>query len=319
MVAYTRVAALAFFSSAFLGMATAERAPLFQETFDDAALSSRGWYDASNGGGAISTTEHIPGSVGSFECHWALGASNCTGGHPKRHKFTPTNSVYLGFWIKHSSSWTGKGTHIFYLLTTEDGDFSGLARTHLTAYVNEGTVNKYQPDLELQDALNIDENQINIDLTRLTESRASQGCNGLLDTTQSFVSCYGTGTNQHTNMRTWNSPVSFSTTSGPNYMGDWHQLEAYYRLNSIDSNGKGLSDGVLRFWLDGTLLINLSNVAFRTGSHPNMLFNQVILAPYMGTSPANQTIWIDNLTVATDRPTQTNPSAPPAPSNLTVQ
>ena len=41
----------------------------------------------------------------------------------------------------------------------------------------------------------------------------------------------------------------------------------------------------------------------RTGEHPDMKFNQFLLAPYIGCgSPVEQTMWIDDLTVATCRP-----------------
>lgn len=288
---------------------------LFEEKFDNANFSSRGWYDGT--GGTVNTAEHIPGSTGSFECHWNQGSSGCTGGLPQRHKFTPTNSVYVSFWLKHSAGWTGKGTHITYLLTTEDVDYSGLSRTHLDAYINEGTITRYYPDLELQDASNVDESKINVDLTRTTEYRAAQGCNGLLDNTQDFVSCYLSGSN-HINMRNWVSPVSFTTGAGSYSMTDWHQIEAYYELNDIDANGKGMANGILRFWLDGRLLIDKTTVNFRTGARPNMQFNQFILAPYQGPSEVNQSLWIDELTVAT-APPGAAAAKPSPPRNLKVQ
>ncbi len=290
---------------------------LFQESFDDANFASRGWYDAANGGGAINTSVHIPGSTASFECHWLSGGTHCDGGTPQRHKFTPSNSVYISFWLKHSSSWTGKGTHVFYLLTTEDGDYSALAFDHLDAYVNDGTLQPYALDLELQDGANIVQNSINTNLTQLTENRASQGCNGLIENTQDFVSCYILGSS-YTNMRNWKSPNAFTTSAGPYYMQDWHFVEAYFQLNTIDASGKGLADGVLQLWIDGTLQVSKSTVNFRTGAHPTMQFNQLILAPYMGASPADQTIWIDNLAVATSRPVTVS-SAPSPPTSLTVQ
>jgi hypothetical protein len=48
-----------------------------------------------------------------------------------------------------------------------------------------------------------------------------------------------------------------------------------------------------------------------------MLFNQFVLAPWIGDgSPAEQTLWIDNLTVATEAPTDMK--KPASPTNLIV-
>src|SRR2546422_2398830 len=46
---------------------------LFQETFEDDALASRGWYD--NLGIATTTAEHITGSTRALEAHFPAGAA----------------------------------------------------------------------------------------------------------------------------------------------------------------------------------------------------------------------------------------------------
>src|SRR2546428_8865007 len=46
----------------------------FQETFEDDALASRGWYD--NLGIATTTLEHISGSTRALEAHFPAGAAN---------------------------------------------------------------------------------------------------------------------------------------------------------------------------------------------------------------------------------------------------
>src|SRR5207244_9801368 len=46
---------------------------LFQETFEDDALASRGWYD--NLGIATTTAEHISGSTRALEAHFPAGAA----------------------------------------------------------------------------------------------------------------------------------------------------------------------------------------------------------------------------------------------------
>jgi hypothetical protein len=79
-------------------------------------------------------------------------------------------------------------------------------------------------------------------------------------------------------------------------------LEAYFQLNSIQ-NGKGVVDGIVRYWVDGQIVIEHTNVLLRTGAHASMQFNQFLIAPYIGVgSPVDQTMWVDNLTVATAKP-----------------
>jgi hypothetical protein len=60
----------------------------------------------------------------------------------------------------------------------------------------------------------------------------------------------------------------------------------------------------MQYWFNGTLMIDRHDMLFRTGFRPNLKFRQFIFAPYIGdgspqTSP--QSIFIDNLTVATGR------------------
>jgi hypothetical protein len=111
----------------------------------------------------------------------------------------------------------------------------------------------------------------------------------------------------------WRSgQVSFDNTpSSPRYKGNWHLVEAYIKLNSI-AGGKGVRDGILRYWYDGALIIDRADVLLRTAAHPAMMFNQFQFAPWIGDgSPADQSFWIDNLIVATNRP-----SSPPLPPGV---
>ncbi|MBK8006588.1 MAG: hypothetical protein IPK12_22580 [Gemmatimonadetes bacterium] len=70
-------------------------------------------------------------------------------------------------------------------------------------------------------------------------------------------------------------------------------------MNTI-SGGKGQYDGIARYWYDGNLVLDYSNVLFRTAAQPGLLFTQFIIAPYIGVgSPVAQTMWVDDVTVAT--------------------
>jgi hypothetical protein len=234
------------------------------------------------------------------EFHFPQGATKpeTNGG---RLLFTPTPSVYVSFWIKYSANWTGSDRpyhpHEFHFVTTENGQWVGPAYTHLTTYIehNEGV-----PLLALQDGENIDEANIDVNLSDVTEQRSVAGCNG---STDGYADdCYFNGS-VHMNGKQWKAAeVYFSDTPGPRYKNDWHHVEAYFQLNTIE-DGKGVCDGVLRYWYDSELIIDHDNVLLRTGIHTDMQFNQFLVLPYIGDgSPVAQTMWLDDLTIATAKP-----------------
>ena len=287
-------------------------ATLFQENFEDTNFASRGWYDST--GGALSTTEHISGSTSSFECSFLQGATGCSGGTPARHLFTNTDEIYVSYWVKYSANYTGSNRayhpHEFYILTNENSAYVGPAYTYLTAYIeqNEGT-----PLLGIQDGQNIDLTRLNQDLTNITENRSVAGCNGTLNDGYTILDCYSVGNGIYWNGKEWRAgQVYFGDTQGPYYKNNWHRVEAYFKLNSV-TNGKGIADGIIRYWYDGSLIIERANIIMRTAQHPNMKFNQFLISPYIGDgSPLDQTMWVDDLTVETSRPNgdTTPPSAP---------
>ncbi|MGH7590013.1 MAG: Ig-like domain-containing protein [Gemmatimonadales bacterium] len=276
---------------------------LLHEDFDNGSFANRGWYD--NTAMTISTAQHLTGSVASLEIHYPQGATEPTWGGASRHLFTPTSSVYLSYWVKYSTNWVGSGKpyhpHEFLFLTTDDDPYAGPSATHLTAYVEQNYQNGGIPLLELQDGSNIDQSKIGVDLTLLTENRAANGCNGLLDALLS--DCYLNSPGVYNNEKKLLGPHPvFLPDPGPGYKGDWHFVEAYFQLNSI-LLGKGLPDGVMRYWFDGQLMMDQEHVLMRTGAHPTMQFNQLLIGPYIGDgSPVDQTMWVDDLTVDTARP-----------------
>jgi len=302
---------LSFHLSLAIGFAAEIAVPLpFHEHFEDDALASRGWYDNLNL--KLSSQEHLPGSRYSVEYHFPKGAKvpEQSGGS-LRKKFAESDAVYVSFYVKHSPHWVGSGQpyhpHEFYILTNMDGgecgDYCGLSVTHLTVYIEE---NGGRPALEIQDVLNIDQSKIGRDLTNITEQRSVAGCNGFNKADGSNPEdCYA-ASEGYRNDKTWRTSSSyFQDAAGPNYKGDWHHVEAYFKLNGI-VNGKGVADGTLQYWLDGNLLLSHNNVLFRTGQFPTMKFNQFVIAPYIGDgSPVDQTLWIDDLTVAASRTTGT--------------
>ncbi|HKW46197.1 MAG TPA: hypothetical protein VJN70_02075, partial [Gemmatimonadaceae bacterium] len=237
---------------------------LFQENFEDTNFGARGWYDLPGSGiTSLSSTDHIAGSTQSLQMNFAQGATNPSPSTGARHLFTPSDGVYLRYWVKHSSNWAGPGQHQFYFVTTEEDQYVGPAWTHLTAYVDE----QFPSDgvhlvLGAQDGQNIDVSRLNQDLTTVTETRAISGCNGNPDIGTVNISCYQNA-GVWSNLKEWKSPQAvFVNTAGTKYFGDWHKVEAYFHLNSI-VNGIGQRDGVAQLWVDGQLIIDLHQLMFR--------------------------------------------------------
>jgi hypothetical protein len=211
---------------------------------------------------------------------------------------------------------------MFYFNTNLDGIYTGPAYTRLTAYIEE---NGGRPLLAIQDGRNIDEQRIGQNLVGVTEQRAVAGCNGDSDG-HGNGECYPSGS-VHWNSKKWYGPGVYfdNTPASPRYKGNWHLVEAYFKLNSV-VNGVGAQDGILRYWYDGTLIIDRTNVVIRTGANPTMKFNHLLVAPWIGDgSPVDQTYWVDNLMISTARPASPPPppgggSVPPpaAPTNLRI-
>ena len=59
----------------------------------------------------------------------------------------------------------------------------------------------------------------------------------------------------------------------------------------------------MRAWFDGKLVVDRDDVVLRSTDFPDMKFNQLLLAPYFGPGllPHEQTLWIDELVVGTER------------------
>jgi hypothetical protein len=268
---------------------------LLKETFDDSDLTAKGWYDDVNP--VLSKTEHISGSISSLEYTFLKGDSVPSGGKVIRHLFTETDSVYLSFWVKYSKSWQGDAQHggesAITFLTNKDSQFGGPWYNSLSVHVQQDSG---KPVVYLTDPKNIDEANIGNDLTVITESRSVAGCNGDSDG-YGPGECYPGGT-CHSNYKPFGKRIKyFQDTPGKYYKNGWHFIELYLRLNTI-SNNKGIADGIIKYWYDGGLVMQLTHVMFRTAKNPDMKLNQIIMAPYIGVSPVDQTVWIDELTIA---------------------
>jgi hypothetical protein len=276
---------------------------LFQENFENTSIASRGWYDNTNV--QISTTEHISGSMASAQYHFLAGATTPTSGNAQRHKFTASNSVYLSYYVKYSTNWVGSGKlyhpHEFYVLSSLDGDYDGPSSNFMTIYVEQNYQNGGRPRLAMQDnkSINTSLGPLPNNLISQTENRSTGGCNGMAEANM-FSECFQVGSAWY-NDKQLTGPVTFMPTAGAGYKSNWNFVEVFVQLNTV-VNGVGQANGVMQYWFNGNLVIDRHDILFRTGAHANLQLNQLLIAPYIGDgSPVDQSMWVDNLRVATGR------------------
>lgn len=243
-------------------------AVLFSESFDDPRLLDRGWYDGTKF--AISAAQTWAGK-GCIEYAWKAGGTTPVSSSSIRHLFAATDVVYLRCYLKLSKGWGWTDRpyhpHLMHFMTTENDRFRGPAANHLTVYIEpwNGRLRLAAQDMQNQDQPH-----------GLTQGPLRGGYNG----------------------RMFDSPE-------PLFKDDtWHCIEAMFQLNSLDLKAdRANSDGIVRGWFDGKLVIDRSDVVLRSTDFPKMRFNQFLLTPYFGPGllPHAQTLWIDELAVGTKR------------------
>lgn len=240
---------------------------LFVESFEDADLKTRGWYDV----GAARIAANAAAGKGCIEYEWVDGKQVAQGSAPARRLFEPTDRVYLRFYLKLSKGWGWSGRnyhpHLVNLLTTENSPWHGPAASHLTLYT-EPVGGKLR--LAAQDIQNKDQPH------GLTQGPLKGGFNGMFYDSRD---------------------VLFSDDQ-------WHCIEAYFQLNTLDlTNDRPNRDGIVRGWFDGRLVVEQTEVILRSTDSPKMKFNQLLMAPYFGPGllPHPQKLWIDELAVGTQR------------------
>lgn len=242
--------------------------PLFQESFNDADLLKRGWYDGDRFG--ITKIEGCQGA-GCIEYAWKEKATTPHTSSGLRHLFEPSEIVYLKFSIKLSKDfgWTGRDyhPHLMHFMTTENDKYAGPAASHLTVYIEpqNGKLRLAAQDIQNQDAPH-----------GLTQGPLKGGYNGQM----------------------FDSKEKLFTDD------KWHTVIAMFKLNSLDTKAdKPNHDGEVKAWFDGKLVIDRTDVVLRSTDFPNMKFNQFLLTPYFGPGllPHAQKLWIDELVVSRER------------------
>jgi hypothetical protein len=240
----------------------------FSESFDDPNLAGRGWYDGNKF--KISEKDACAGK-GCIEYRWKKNSTSPITSAGVRRLIEPTEVVYLRFYIRLSDGWGWSGRsyhpHMMHFLTTENSKYHGPAASHLTLYIEpvNGKLRLAATDIQNKDAPH-----------GLTQGPLRGGYNG----------------------RHYDSEEALFDDA------KWHCIEAMFKLNSLDmKNDKPNSDGRLRGWFDGKLVVERNDVVFRSTDFPEMKFNQFLLLPYFGPGllPHEQTLWIDELAVGNQR------------------
>ncbi len=239
----------------------------FTESFEDARLLQRGWYDGDQF--TIGAKDAYAGS-GCIEFRWQDRGTTPANSVGMRRIFEPTETVHLRFHMRLSKGlgWTGRGyhPHLIQFMTTENDQWRGPAASHLTVYVEpwDGRLR-----LAAQDIQNKDQPH------GLTQGPLRGGYNA-----QMFDSAEALFTDEQ-----------------------WHCIKAMFQLNKLDLKAdKPNPDGIVRAWFDGKLVVDRTNVVLRSTDFPKMRFNQFLLKPYFGPGqlPHAQTLWIDELAVGAE-------------------
>ncbi len=240
----------------------------FSESFDDANLAERGWYDGKK---FRVSKENAYAGKGSIEYRWEEGNTAPATSSGIRRLIEPTEVVYLRFHVRLSGGWGWSGRsyhpHMMHFLTTENSKYHGPAVSHLTLYIEpvNGRLRLAATDIQNKNAPH-----------GLTQGPLRGGYNGKFYDSKA---------------------VLFDDAK-------WHCVEAMFKLNSLDmSNDRPNSDGEVRGWFDGKLVVEHDNVVLRSTDFPMMKFNQFLLTPYFGPGllPHEQTLWIDELAVGSRR------------------
>jgi hypothetical protein len=294
-----------FFASFFCSAATAEK--LFNESFEDANFSGRGWYD-NTAGQEIDSSQRAPvaGSQRSGRYRFSVGATVPDSGSAMRHKFSASAELYITYYVKYSSGYQGSGysshPHEFFILSDNDADYSSLNYSFLQMKIEQ---NALKPRIVFRDDkfINTSYGTPPKNLVGITENRAAHGCNGAQDGLA--TDCFQSGNWYNGKHILHNNPVITTNI--------WHKVAVYIKMNTISSGSTNV-DGILQYWLDDKLIFDYKKLVMRTAARSTIKFNQFGIAPFIGRgSPVDQTMWLDELTVYTKKPSEPVPEpSPPA-------
>lgn len=103
---------------------------------------------------------------------------------------------------------------------------------------------------------------------------------------------------------TWINPTADLALS------TWHKIECWFEMNTV-TDGVGNSDGVMKVWVNGTSIYNSSTIVYK--NNDSYTFAAIALGPWISTgdganSPQAQSMWIDDMLIATKIPVLENTS-----------
>lgn len=273
---------------------------LLVEHFDDARFTARGWYD---GPGGVITEDGVSG--GAFVCNMSP-AEPCA--RPGRIAFDEQESLYVSYWLKFSQEYElREEVGQLFLLTNQDDVYVGPAVSHLTVYFFQ---HLGVPEIGLIDTMNVDQNCVRLtdgsilgcdgDFSsyQFTEERSVNGCNASQGN-PSNVTCSPNNYGGYYSFRGF-AAISAALSDAPGSMSKatWHLVEVLVELNSVQ-DGVGVADGRLRYWFDGSALIDADGLILRTGQYPQMRLQHLLVAPIaLDSQQQNQKLFMDELTVA---------------------
>ncbi len=271
---------------------------VMSESFENNNWSARGWYDGTNSTGT--TAGGYQGNA--LNWTWVTGNTNPTGFSTIRRILAQSfDEFIIEYYVKHGTGWVGSGVnyhpHLIHIVSTEDWAVNGygpMAGNHSNLYFESlvnGGVN--YPQIAHQDRERAVSSRS--DLTGVTETRSANDC----DTPRALSgatsgTCYSSGGGWYS-ANTWRS----STVNIP--AGEWVKITSHVKKNTFTA-GIGNFDGILRVWVNDALAIESTSVMYAAGTYADTEWNKIALAPYMqpgNGSPANQTMWLDELSVWT--------------------
>ncbi len=189
---------------------------------------------------------------------------------------------------------------MFSFLTTADDHWIGPSITHLTLYDELLYQNGNLVANEMiQDASMINTSNLLVDLRGVTENRAIGGYNGRHEVSDATSTvgwqAYQAG-GVYSNYKSFNPKAASIPGATKN---SWHHVESYWQMNTV-AGGIGQQDGVMQYWVDGVMQID---VYYRTGANPTMQFRTFLMGPYIGDgSPSTSTCGSTTCSVATAHP-----------------
>ncbi len=213
--------------------------------------------------------------------------------------------MFVRAYMYFEEGWVGSGVayhpHMFTFYPDDhvaaDGGWPsglGFLTTYLSVRSELTTPYIIRPFFALQDGrrVNTDYGDPPMDLTKITEYRSVNHCNGCAAGQDCGTSrgCDNWGGGNYYSINYWR------ITDAEIPKGEWAKCEWYVKMNTVDSVGR--PDGILRIWVNDNIVYNSDRMLYRTAQNPKQAIKQVKITPYIGVgSPKDQTMWIDDFVV----------------------